>query len=85
MNSEVKNELKVKDIGQVATTKMLSQVIDFANLDSMPLTNVEKQYAVGIITNINKKISTPDKDGRRVEWQDLDVKGYLNKSKAMQN
>ena len=75
MNSEVKNELKVKDIGQVATTKMLSQVIDFANLDSMPLTNVEKQYAVGIITNINKKISTPDKDGRRVEWQDLDVKG----------
>ena len=49
MNSETKNELKVKDIGQVATTKMLSQVIDFANLDSMPLTNVEKQYAVGII------------------------------------
>lgn len=64
------NEVQVKDVGQKAITNMLNQVNSFADLENTKLTPKETQYAVGIITNINKKI-TSDK----ISWSNLDVVG----------
>lgn len=67
----VKNEVKVKDLGQAAITNMMNQVISFANLENSQLTAKETQYAVGIITNINKKVvSDPT-----LSWKSLDIQG----------
>lgn len=67
----VKNEVKVKDLGQAAITNMMNQVISFANLENSQLTAKETQYAIGIITNINKKVvSDPT-----LSWKSLDIQG----------
>ena len=65
----VKNELK--DLGQTAIKNMMNQVISFANLENSQLTAKETQYAIGIITNINKKVvSDPT-----LSWKSLDIQG----------
>lgn len=70
MSNEVKNEIKVRDLGQQAITKMLNQVNSFADLENTQLTKKETQYAVGIITNINKKVVSD-----KLDWNQLDVAG----------
>ena len=64
------NDVTVKDIGQQAITQMLNQVNSFANLENTQLTKKETQYAVGIITNINKKVVSD-----KLKWGDLDIVG----------
>lgn len=68
---EQKNELKVKDLGQVAINNMLKQVVSYANLENVELTTKEKQYAVGIITNINKRVVSDS----NLSWAKLDIQG----------
>ena len=68
--AEVKNEIKVKDLGQQAITNMLNQVNSFAQLENTKLTQKETQYAVGIITNINKKVVSD-----KISWGQLDIQG----------
>lgn len=71
MANEVKNEVKVKDLGQQAITNMMNQVVSYANLENTQLTQKETQYAIGIITNINKKVvGDPD-----LSWGKLDIQG----------
>lgn len=69
-NNQSKNEIKVKDIGQKAITNLLNQVNSFAELENTKLTPKETQYAVSIITNINKKIVSEKR-----EWNNLDING----------
>ena len=65
----VKNELK--DLGQTAIKNMMNQVVSYANLENSQLTAKETQYAIEIITNINKKVvSDPN-----LSWKSLDIQG----------
>ena len=66
----VKNEVKVKDLGQKAITNMFNQVVSYANLENATLTPKETQYAIGIITNINKKVVSD-----KIDWGQLDIQG----------
>lgn len=68
--NQVKNEIEVKDIGQKAITNLLNQVKSFAELDNTKLTTKETQYAVSIITNINKKVVSEKRN-----WNTLDITG----------
>ncbi len=70
-NNKNNNQVVVKDIGQKAITSMLNQVVSYAEMEQQKLTPKEKQYAVGIITQINKKISSDN----TLSWQVLDIKG----------
>ena len=71
MSNEVKVKNEIKDLGQQAITNMMNQVVSFANLENSQLTAKETQYAVGIITNINKKVvSDPN-----LSWKTLDIQG----------
>ena len=65
------NEVQVKDLGQKAITNMLNQVNSFASLENTQLTTKEVQYAVGIITNINKKVVSDE----TLSWNKLDIQG----------
>lgn len=67
----IKNEVKVKDLGQMAITNMLNQVNSFASLENQKLSDKETQYAVGIITNINKKVVSDS----TLSWNILDIQG----------
>lgn len=71
MSNEVKNEIQVKDLGQKAITSMMNQVVSYANLENTQLSKKETQYAVGIITNINKKVVSDS----NLSWNVLDVQG----------
>lgn len=71
MSEQIKNEVKVKDLGQMAITNMLNQVNSFASLENQKLSDKETQYAVGIITNINKKVVSDS----TLSWNILDIQG----------
>lgn len=71
MSNEVKNEIQVKDLGQKAITSMMNQVTSYAELENTKLTQKETQYAIGIITNINKKVVSDS----NLSWKVLDIQG----------
>lgn len=74
MANEVKKVEKkdeIKDLGQKAITNMLNQVVSYAELENSQLTPEQKRYAVGIITNINKRVVS-DKE---LSWGKLDIQG----------
>ena len=66
---ETKNE--IKDLGQKAITNMFNQVVSYASLENTQLSQKETQYAIGIITNINKRVvGDPE-----LSWGKLDIQG----------
>jgi len=80
MSKVKKNEAQKRnlpDIGKQMVSRMVNQVVAFANIESTPLTDKEKSYATGIVSAVIKKV-----EEENVDWNVVDVKNVVEQIKS---
>ncbi len=76
----IKNEVQKRnlpDIGKKMVSRMVNQVVAFANIESTPLTDKEKSYATGIVSAVIKNV-----EEENVDWNVVDVKNVVEQIKS---
>ena len=81
MSKEVKkNEVQKRnlpDIGKQMISRLVDQVVAFANIESTPLTDKEKSYATGIVFAVIKRA-----EEEKLDWKVVDVKNVVEQIKS---